>query len=68
MGKCTCFNYQKNKNLYYDAVKEGKLKLSSETTEDYVQKAVLDCVLCGTKWTFSRDDSYHHPVVEWKVN
>lgn len=66
MKKCSCSTYQKNKDLYYDAVKEGKLKLVSESNVDYVQKAVLECLLCGSKWTFTRNDSYHHPIVEWK--
>ncbi|MDP2387440.1 MAG: hypothetical protein Q8M29_13775 [Bacteroidota bacterium] len=66
MVKCTCTAYQKNKDLYYDAVKEGKLKLVSESDADYVQKAVLECLLCGAKWVFTRNDSYHYPIIEWK--
>ncbi len=66
MGKCTCLDYQENKSLYSDAVAAGALKLISEGTDDYVQRAGLECVLCGTKWIFTRDDSYHYPIVEWK--
>ena len=41
MEKCICLTHQKNKDLYYDAVKEGKLKLVSESNADYLQKSHL---------------------------
>ncbi len=66
MGKCTCLDYQENKNLYHDAVTAGALKLLSEGSNDYVHMASLECVICGTKWDFTRDDSYHYPIIEWK--
>jgi len=62
---CYCTENAKEKNLYYDLVKQGKMQISTSLKEDYVETTILICINCKSKWKFTFDDSFHKPIVEW---
>lgn len=66
MKPCICNDFQYSKELYDDYVKSGLLKLHKNWNENYVDHAILECSKCGTNWEFTRDDSYHYPIIRWE--
>lgn len=63
--KCACEINAKKELLYYDLVKDGTLTLNSLEKDQTMDVAFLTCNKCKTKWKYTRDDSYHHVIIEW---
>ena len=66
MAECKCTVAAAKKDLHYNLVKENVLEIISSVNEDYEEKTVLKCKLCNKKWAFTRNDSYHEPIISWR--
>jgi hypothetical protein len=66
LAECKCIVAAAKKDLYHDLVKEKTLEVISSVNEDYEEKTKLKCLVCNTKWVFSKEDSYHYPIISWR--
>lgn len=66
MADCKCKLSASKNELYDQLVREKVVEVLSYVNEDYEEKATLKCLLCSKKWEFTRNDSYHYPIISWR--